>query len=201
MRRAMVLMLLAGTAVAAPERAEVMKKFPVISLPFDGVTKDTKFVSLTAEEIEALGFLTFAGTPEHLRGWKPPSSAAGEDDSKHVLRDTIPVLVEKLPETMVTEFVEEQRFRETTWEPTTSRATTTTGLFRDPKSTEELFVFGDQIFYRGNPSKPVQSLAFDGKAVRFANSKVPYTLTWDDTKRSIACTDPKGKAQSFQGVW
>jgi hypothetical protein len=87
------------------------------------------------------------------------------------------------------------------WEPTVSRATTQNGKFVDAKSKEELWVFGQDVFYRGNESKPFQKLDFDGKAVRFKGSKTPYTLAWNEPKQAIACTDPKGKAQTFTREW
>ncbi len=275
MRRAMVLVVLAGTVGATPKRAEVMKKFPVVTLPFTGNEKVSNPVALSPKEIEALGFLTFAGTPKELAEWRPTSATndptsletthqlvgigqakigdvtvllvhhvtsfpagtnftvtalaydketltgAAEVNPQFVaeigeqrcgctlavdgtitrnVKLAMPMMIAGLPETMTPERSEEQRFDGQTWGPTSSRATNT-GIFRDPKSKEELFVFANEIYYRGNEQKPVQRLAYDGKAVRFGTSKTAYVLQWDDAKRTITCTDPKGKAQTFVREW
>lgn len=117
---------------------------------------------------------------------------------KHV----IPVHADGLPETLEVAFAESQKLRaDGTWEPLVSNATTQSGKYVDAKSKEELWLFGAQVFYRGNESKPFQQLDFDGKGVRFKGAKATYSLVWDAAKRAITCTDSKGKPQTFTREW
>lgn len=118
------------------------------------------------------------------------------------VRSVIPAFGEGLPETMELTFSETQKLRaDGTWEPLVSTATTQSGKYVDAKSKEELWVFGAQVFYRGNEAKPFQQLEFDGKGVRFKGQKSTYSLVWDASKRAITCTDPKGKPQTFGREW
>lgn len=118
------------------------------------------------------------------------------------VHSVIPAFGEGLPETMELTFSESQKLRaDGTWEPLVSKATTQSGKYVDAKSKEELWVFGAQVFYRGNESKPFQRLEFDGKGVRFKGDKATYSLGWDASKRAITCTDPKGKPQTFTREW
>lgn len=118
------------------------------------------------------------------------------------VKSVIPMFGEGLPESMEVTFSESQKLRvDGTWEPLVSNATTQSGKYVDAKSKEELWIFGAQVFYRGNESKPFQKLEFDGKGVRFKGEKSAYSLVWDASKRAITCTDPKGKPQTFTREW
>jgi hypothetical protein len=81
------------------------------------------------------------------------------------------------------------------------RFTTKSGAFIDRSTKEELRVFDQVVFYRGNETKPFQRLLSDQDTVRFKAGGKPYTLTWDERKASISCRNPDGTRQTFTREW
>lgn len=170
------------------------------SLPMSD-SKETFALALTGETVKG-GALVHAAVSSEAGGATMTSTLGADGAISRAVRTEIPVHEEGLPEAMVVTLDESQKLRaDGTWEASSSSATTQRGKFVDAKSKEELWIFDGAVFYRGNESKPFQKLDFDGKAVRFKGSKTPYSLTWDATKKSIACVDPKGKAQTFTREW
>lgn len=130
------------------------------------------------------------------------ATVAADGTISRLVKHVIPVHAEGLPETLEVSFSESRKLRvDGTWEPLVSNARTQSGKYVDAKSKEELWLFDAQVFYRGNETKPLQQLDFDGKGVRFKGSKATYSLVWDASKRAITCTDPKGKPQTFTREW
>ena len=81
------------------------------------------------------------------------------------------------------------------------RFTTTDGAFLDGKTKEELRVFGDDVFYRGNESKPFQKLLRQKNDVRFKAGGKPYALSWSPTNEELFSRGPDGKVQTFVREW
>lgn len=75
------------------------------------------------------------------------------------------------------------------------------GAFVDASTKEELRVFGDDVFYRANESKPFQKLFREGDAVRFKADGKVYALSWDERRKSLSCLNPDGSVQKFARVW
>jgi hypothetical protein len=81
------------------------------------------------------------------------------------------------------------------------RVTTTDGAFLDGKTGEEIRVFGDDVFYRGNESKPFQKLLRQKNEVRFTPDGKPYALSWSATNEALSSRGPDGKVQTFVREW
>ncbi|MFO0598618.1 MAG: hypothetical protein U0228_25145 [Myxococcaceae bacterium] len=82
------------------------------------------------------------------------------------------------------------------------RFSTKDGAFTDPKSKEELRVFGARVFYRGTDAdKPFQELQVEGDTVRFKKGGKPYQLSWSDTRDAVSCKNPDGTVQRFERTW
>lgn len=84
------------------------------------------------------------------------------------------------------------------------------GVFRDPKSKEEVVVIEEagsaRIVYRAGPKKKYQELRvssgdFDqGLVTHFGDSPKPYVLT-RTSHLEVRCKNPDGTEQKFQRVW
>jgi hypothetical protein len=140
------------------------------------------------------------------------SSEAGETDEVSTLtaegglgrRKTmkIPMMEAGLPEqlTVVSDQVGKLTARGT-FELAPLDYRTRDGAFVDPKTKEELRVFGADVFYRGNESKPFRFLLREGDTVRFKPGGDAYALSWNEKRTVVRCNAADGSTQAFERTW
>lgn len=155
--------------------------------------------------------LTYSGKGELIDGCLVASSAGteaggGEEQATiaadgsitRTSRQEIPMHEEGLPEALITTAETKAKLLpggKCEVQPATF--TTKDGAFIDRTSKEELRVFGERVFYRGNETKPFQPLLREGDAVRFKKGGKPYALAWDERRAVLSCKNPDGTTQRF----
>lgn len=114
----------------------------------------------------------------------------------------IPMMEEGLPEQLVvTSELKAQLRSSGKFQASPETFVSKDGAFIDRTSKEELRVFGDAVFYRGNEKKPFQKLLREGDTVRFKAGGKPYGLSWDDARGVVTCKNPDGTKQTFTREW
>ncbi len=202
---------------ATPDQDETLTVWPVASIARPGLTLLlVRFDQEMPMSSDAALFLLsygpqgalidgvgFAGTMS--------SEAGGAEDVGRLTADgaltrsgtlSVPMMEEGLPEKLV--ITSEHPVKLTAsgkFEVAEERFTTRDGAFIDRKSKEELRIFGEKAFYRGNDTKPFQALTREGDAVRFKKGGKPYGLTWDARNALINCKNPDGSVQVFTREW
>lgn len=149
-----------------------------------------------------LGGVQLAVTSSTEAGSEDTSGVLGADGAlarKTTLR--VPMFEEGLPTELVVTSEATGALKPDGTFSLSERYTTGDGAFIDRKSKEELRVFGEKVFYRGNETKPFQALLRAKNEVRFRAGGKPYKLAWAEKNDAIACTNPDGTVQTFTREW
>lgn len=179
----------------------------IVSVEYEGpavaVLFETYLVSYSSkgEFLDALRFSTTMSSEAAAveeRSTLTAEGGLGRRTTTHV-----PMMEEGLPEqlTVVTDQVGKLTARGT-FELGALDYRTRDGAFLDEKTKEELRVFGEEVYYRANESKPFQKLfRGDGDTVRFKQYGQSYALSWDSRRASLKCINPDQSVQSFSRKW
>ncbi|MFT3711080.1 MAG: hypothetical protein QM817_25920 [Archangium sp.] len=191
-------------AIGSVQRGDTM--LLVISVEYEGPAVASLFqtylvaYSSKGEFLDALRFSTTMSSEAAAVEERSTFNAEGGLGRRATTH--VPMMEEGLPEqlTVVSDQVGKLTSKGT-FELAVLDFRTRDGAFVEEKTKEELRVFGDEVYYRANESKPFQKLFREGDTVRFKQYGQTYSLSWDQRRANLKCINPDGSVQTFARKW